>query len=243
MLLRSIQPDFLLKSNPPIMELDKFITCSGSIERGVYLTNVVLLPINKETLTLLNLKPTLLVTTVGKDGSTNAAPYSWFTIADYDPPRFLLSTNMKRHTYRNILETGELVANFPDTSLLREIWVTSKHFPYGVNELEKAGLTGIPSEKVKPPRIKECRAHIECKVLWVKPIGSASLVLGEIVSISAQKEIEHLTTRNKMVKLNPPLYFSFKEKEGAREWMFAEIGKIATITEKDEQVKIKSENL
>ncbi len=232
-------------SNPryQLMELDSFITCFGSIERGVCLMNVVSLPIDRETLTLLNLKPVVLITTVGKDGSINAAPYTWFTVVDYAPPQVLLSTNMKRDTYRNILETGEFVANFPDTSLLRHIWVTSKHFPYGVNELEKAGLTDFPSEKVKPPRIRVCKAHVECRVVWTRPIGSASLVLGEVVSVSAHKEIEKLKVKNKMVKLNPPLYFSFKEDGGMRKWMFAEIGKIATITEKGEKIKITGENL
>lgn len=207
------------------------------------MTNVVPLPIDRETLTLLNLRPVVLITTVGKDGSINAAPYTWFTVVDYEPPQVLLSTNMKRDTYRNLLETREFVANFPDARLLRQIWVTSKHFPYGVNELEKADLTSFPSEKVKPPRIRECKAHVECRVLWTRPIGSASLILGEVLSISAHKEIEKLKAKDKMVKLNPPLYFSFKEDEGTRKWMFAEIGKIATITEKDEKIKITSENI
>lgn len=199
------------------------------------LANVVTLPSNKEVLTLLNLKPAVIITTVGKDGSTNAAPYSWFSIVDYNPPQILFSTNMKRDTYRNVLETEEFVLNFPSTDLLKQIWMTSKHFPYGVSELEKANLTSIPSEKVKPPRIKEC------KVLWTKPIGSSCLVLGDIVSISVDKKMEQLETKNKVIKLNPPLYFAFKETKSTRTWMFAEIGKIHTITEKDENIKITSE--
>lgn len=207
------------------------------------MVKVVTLPPNKETLTLLNLKPTVIITTVGKDGSTNASPYSRFSIVDYNPPQALLSTNMKRDTYRNILETKEFVINYPGTDLLKQIWVTSKHFPYGVSELEKANLTGFPSEKVKPPRIRECKAHIECKVLWTKPIGSSCVVLGDIVSISASTTMEHLETRQKMIRLNPPLYFAFQEDEMTRKWMFAEIGKIHTITEEDEEIQVTSERL
>ena len=207
------------------------------------LSNVVTLPLNKEVLTLLNLKPAVIITTVGKDGSTNAAPYSWFSIVDYNPPQVLFSTNMKRDTYRNVLETKEFVLNYPSTHLLKQIWITSKHFPYGVSELEKANLTGFPSEKVKPPRIKECRAHMECKVLWTKPIGSSCLVLGNIVSLSVDKKMEQPDAKNKVIKLNPPLYFAFKEDDGTRKWMFAEIGKIHTITEKDEKVEITSESI
>lgn len=156
------------------------------------MTNFVTLPASIEVLTLLNVKPTVIVTTVGKDGSTNAAPYSWYSIVDYNPPRLLLSSNMKRDTYRNILETGEFVLNFPSVELLKQIWITSKHFPYGVNEVEKANLTSFPSEKVKPPRIRECKAHIESKVLWTKPISSSCLILAEIVSISASREMAQL---------------------------------------------------
>ena len=205
------------------------------------MANIVPLPPNKEVLTLLNLKPAVIITTTGKDGSINAAPFSWFSIVDYNPPRVLFSTNMKRDTYRNILETKEFVLNYPDTKLLKQIWITSKHFPYGVSELEKANLTGFPSEKVEPPRIKECAAHIECRVLWTKPIGSSCLVLGDIVSISTHRKMEQLEVKDKLIKLDPPLYFAFKEDGGARKWVFAEIGKIHTVTEKDEKIEITSE--
>jgi flavin reductase (DIM6/NTAB) family NADH-FMN oxidoreductase RutF len=130
------------------------------------LAKFISLPIGSEVLTLLNLKPAVIITTVRKDGSINAASYSRFSIVDYNPPRVLFSTNIKRDTYRNALATREFVLNFPSVNLLKQIWITSKHFPYGVSELEKAGLASFPSEKVKPPRIREYKAHIECKALW-----------------------------------------------------------------------------
>lgn len=207
------------------------------------LANFISLPIGSEVLTLLNLKPAIIITTVGKDGSINAAPYSWFSIVDYNPPRVLFSTNVKRDTYRNVLETKEFVLNFPSVDLLKQIWITSKHFPYGVSELEKANLTVFPSEKVKPPRIKECKAHIECKVLWIKPIGSSCLILGEIISLSVDEKIEGIGTKDRLIQLNPPLYFSFKEDEKTRKWLFASIGKIHEMTERNDKFEITSETL
>lgn len=207
------------------------------------MANFISLPIGSEVLTLLNLKPAIIITTVGKDGSINAAPYSWFSIVDYNPPRVLFSTNVKRDTYRNVLETKEFVLNFPSVDLLKQIWITSKHFPYGVSELEKANLTVFPSEKVKPPRIKECKAHIECKVLWIKPIGSSCLILGEIISLSVDEKIEQFGTKDRLIRLNPPLYFSFKEDEKTRKWLFASIGKIHEMTERNDKFEITSETL
>ena len=207
------------------------------------LANFISLPTGSEVLTLLNLKPTIIITTVGKDGSINAAPCSWFSIVDYNPPRVLFSTNMKRDTYRNVLETKEFVLNFPSVDLLKQIWITSKHFPYGISELEKASLTIFPSEKVKPPRIKECKAHIECKVLWTKTIGSSCLILGEIISLSVDEQIEQIGTKDRLIQLNPPLYFSFKENEKTRKWLFASIGKIHEMTERNDKFEITSETL
>jgi len=113
-----------------------------------------------------------LITTVGKDGSINAAPHSRSTIASYDPPQIVISVNVRHDTYRNIVENGEFVLNIPGVDLIKQIWIIQKRFPYGVNELEQAGLTAFPAEKVKPPRIKEC------KVAWTKNVGSSCLILG-----------------------------------------------------------------
>lgn len=45
------------------------------------------LSIEPNILRLLGLNPVSLITTIGSDGSVNAAPYGWVTILDYDPPK------------------------------------------------------------------------------------------------------------------------------------------------------------
>ena len=54
-------------------------------------------------------------------------------------------------------------------------------FPQGVNELEKAGLTQLPSVKVSSPKIKDCIAHMECKVTLTRECGENHLLLGEVL--------------------------------------------------------------
>jgi len=205
------------------------------------LTNVASLPITDDVLRLLGFLPVAMITTVGKDGSINAAPYSWVTIVSYDPPQVLFSTNIKHDTYKNIIATREFVINIPSIDLLRAIWITQKHFPYGVNELEEADLTAFKAEKVKPPRIKECKAHIECKVLWTRKIGPTCLVLGSIEAISVAEDLEKISVKERAIALNRPIFFSYQKEGNIRKWMFAEIGKIHILTEKDGIVEIKSE--
>jgi flavin reductase (DIM6/NTAB) family NADH-FMN oxidoreductase RutF len=201
------------------------------------------LSIENDVLRLLGFNPVTLITTVGKDGSINAAPHSWVTVVDYNPPQLLFSVNMKHDTYRNIMETREFVVNIPGVNMIREVWVTQRRFSYGTNELEEANLTAFPSDKVKPPRVKECKAHIECKVLWTRIIGSTCLVLGSIEAVSISKEMEKLDVKERAVALNRLIFFSYQKGENVRNWLFAEIGKIHILTERDGKVEIRSETV
>jgi flavin reductase (DIM6/NTAB) family NADH-FMN oxidoreductase RutF len=71
-----------------------------------------------------------------------------------------------KDTYYNVQANSEFVVNVPsfEKEILEKVRVVGLEFPTQVNELEKAGLTAIPSRVVKPPRIGECRSHFECKV-------------------------------------------------------------------------------
>ncbi|MFQ6087192.1 MAG: flavin reductase family protein [Candidatus Bathyarchaeia archaeon] len=207
------------------------------------MTDVVGLSIDDDTLRLFGFSPVTLITTVGKDGSVNAAPHSRSTVADYNPPQILVSVNTKHDTYRNIIETKEFVINIPGVDLLRQIWIAQKHFPYGTSELEQAKLTAFPAEKVSPPRIKECKAFIECRVLWTKIINSSCLALGNVEAISAKREMEELDVKERAIALNRLIFFSYRREENVRRWMFAEMGKIHILTEEDGEVKVKSETI
>lgn len=207
------------------------------------LANVVSLPVDDDTLRLLGFGPVTLITTMGRDGSVNAAPHSRATIASYSPPQILISVNTAHDTYRNIVETREFVIDIPGADLIQQIWIAQKHFPYGINELEHAQLTAFPAERVRPPRIEECKAHIECKAVWSKLAGTSCLVLGNVEAISAKREIGKLATEDRAIALNRLIFLSYRESEEARTWMFAEIGKIHTLTERDGRIKIHSEKI
>ena len=199
------------------------------------------LSLNNDMLRFLSFCPVTLITTVGKDGSINAAPHSRSTMASYNPLQIIISVNVEHDTCRNIVETGEFVINILSVDLIKQIWITQKHFPYGINELEQAGLTAFPAEKVKPPRIKECKAYIECKVVWTKIAGSSRLILGKIEAISARKETNTLDIKERVAALNRLIFLSYKKKRDKKTWTFGEIGKIHVLTEIDGKVEVKSE--
>ena len=73
--------------------------------------------------------------------------------------------------------------------------LTSKHVPRDVDEMTLAGLTPVPSVKVKPPSVAESPAALECvfRQTIELPAGRGPersiIVMGEIVGIHVNKEI------------------------------------------------------
>lgn len=131
---------------------------------------------------------TVLVTTVDGRGRVNAAPFSFAMPVSMEPPLLALGLNPKNDTIANIKETKEFVVNLPPKEIVKQVWDCSESFPRGVNELEKTGLTEVKSNKVKPPRVKECIAWFECKLEFIKKAGDHALVVGRVVEAEARDE-------------------------------------------------------
>jgi flavin reductase (DIM6/NTAB) family NADH-FMN oxidoreductase RutF len=91
-----------------------------------------------------------------------------------------------KDTTNNVDATGEFVVNVVpfEQAILDKVPVCGLPFKPGVNELEKAGLTAIPSRRLQPPRIAECRAHFECKVEWTRPWLYRVMICGRVEAVS-----------------------------------------------------------
>ena len=91
--------------------------------------------------------------------------------------------------------TGEFVVNIPpfEREVLEKVCVVGLPFAPGVNELDRAGLTAIPSKVVRPPRIAECRSHFECRVEWTKRwLETRLTVVGRVVAASVNRDcVDH----------------------------------------------------
>ena len=82
------------------------------------------------------------------------------------------------------------MVNLPsfERDILEKVRVVGLPFARGVNELEKAGLTPLPSTRVKPPRIAECLRHFECEVVWTKEWIKRMMVVGNVVAASTYSD-------------------------------------------------------
>ncbi|BBD68200.1 hypothetical protein NIES4072_44880 [Nostoc commune NIES-4072] len=134
-------------------------------------------------------RPIAWVSTIASDGTLNVAPFSFFMGVTANPPTLAISTGLKRgvkkDTLLNVEQSGELVVNIVVEELGEQMNTTSGDFPPNVDEFQVAGLTPVPSKRVRPPRVAESPINIECvlkQVVYVGNEGSQSgLIIAEAV--------------------------------------------------------------
>lgn len=137
---------------------------------------------------ILSPRCTVLITTADQEGRPNAAPFSFVTPVSASPPLVLFAAAPQRHTLANVRETGEFVLNVVPQQLLDKLWICSKAFPKGVNEINEAGLTERKSAAVKVPGIEECAGWVECRMEFEKEAGDHVLVVGRVVDAECRDE-------------------------------------------------------
>ena len=145
-------------------------------------------------------RPIGWISSCGKDGSINLAPYSYFNAISELPPMVMFSSapsgNVQcKDSLRNVIETEEFVANVVSAALGDAMNITSADLAYGQNEFTAAGLEMADCNTVNIPRVAAAPAALECKLWKVielpKPeTGDAGvMVIGTITSIHIADEI------------------------------------------------------
>lgn len=148
-------------------------------------------------------RPIALVSTVDTNGNANLAPFSFFCGVGSAPPTLLFCPALRaegageaasrKDTLHNVEATSEFVVNVVSEAIAPAANITAAEVPPEVDEFALAGLTPLPSIVVKPPRVAESSAQMECKLLQViytsqKPSGGV-IVLGEIVRFHIRADL------------------------------------------------------
>ncbi|MGA3068983.1 MAG: flavin reductase family protein [Terracidiphilus sp.] len=152
-------------------------------------------------------RPVALVSTMDRDGVANLAPFSAFSQAGANPPAVIFCPalrvlaeaaaeprrDLRKDTLRNIEETGEFVVNAVSEAIAAAANAASAEVPPQVDEFQLAGLTPLASEAVRPPRVAESPAQMECKLLQVVYIsrapGAGVIVVGEVVRFHVREDL------------------------------------------------------
>ena len=135
-------------------------------------------------------RPIALITSVDENGLLNAAPFSAYNYLCTDPPIIGVGVSNRpnqpfvpKDTARNIRRTHEFVVNVVTEDIAGKMNLCATDFPREMSEVDLAGFTTAPSQKVKPPRLAEAHAALECREHTTMEIGHSRIILGRVVAV------------------------------------------------------------
>ncbi|MBI2871679.1 MAG: flavin reductase family protein [Chloroflexi bacterium] len=146
-------------------------------------------------------RPIALVSTTSTGGANNLAPFSFFNVVSYTPPTLMLAISRfsgekrerPKDTLWNIEQTGEFVVNVVVDEIAEAMVMTAGDYPANVDEFKVAGLTPVPSERVRPPRVAESPVNMECRLSQLVPVGKGKgetmVVLGEVLLLHVRDDL------------------------------------------------------
>ena len=144
-------------------------------------------------------RPIAFASTIDEEGNPNLSPFSFFNVFSANPPILIFSParrvrgNTTKHTLENAMNTKEVVINVVNYEIVQQMSLSSTEYPKGVNEFEKAGLTMLASDKVKPFRVAESPVQFECKINEIIHLGeeggAGNLIICEVVKLHIHDDV------------------------------------------------------
>jgi flavin reductase (DIM6/NTAB) family NADH-FMN oxidoreductase RutF len=140
-------------------------------------------------------RPIGWISTRGKSGAINLAPFSFFNALSVEPYLVWFSADAEKDSVINARETGEFVVNIATWETRQGMNASSAGVAADVDEFDFAGLAKEKAELVRPPRVKEAPVHLECVTVAVYPMLSVPgyapnmIVLGKVVGIHIDERV------------------------------------------------------
>jgi flavin reductase (DIM6/NTAB) family NADH-FMN oxidoreductase RutF len=144
-------------------------------------------------------RPIAFASTIDGDGNPNLSPFSFFNIFGVNPTTLIFSPSRRgrdgstKNTLENVKVVPEVVINVVTYDMVNQASLASTEYPAGVDEFVKSGFTKLPSEKIRPFRVKESPVQLECRVRDIIETGTgggaANLVICEILLVHISEDI------------------------------------------------------
>ena len=132
-------------------------------------------------------RPIAWVTSLSATGVLNLAPFSAFMFVSPKPPMLAISVGRKggiyKDTAQNILNNEEYVVHIADSSLMNAVHESSTEHPPEVSEVDELGLSTLPGERIKVPRLAAAPIAMECRFRQCLEFGEtrSRLIVGEVL--------------------------------------------------------------
>lgn len=144
-------------------------------------------------------RPIAWVSTMDTNGRLNVAPFSYFSPVASNPmtllfcPGWSSARGRMKDTYYNVLDVPEFVVNIVDEHTKEAMNQTAAECEPDVDEFVLAGLTPVPSQLIRVPRIGEAPVAFECVVQQIVMVnegpGGGAVVFGEVKSVYVRDDL------------------------------------------------------
>jgi len=150
--------------------------------------------------------PAVMVSVAGKDGKPNIFTVAWTGTVCSNPPMVSISVRPERYSYHCIEETGEFVINLTTKELTKAADFCGVRSGRDVDKFAEMNLTPWPGQKVSVPQIAESPVSLECRVTQKTELGSHTMFVAEVVSVSVDEKWMDETGRFHLEKADPIVY-------------------------------------
>jgi len=127
----------------------------------------------------------VLVSCVDEAGKANVITLAWSMPVSINPPVVAISVAPKRYSHQLIEKTKEFVVNVPTMDIVRETLFCGRRSGKTYDKFKETGLTPLPAKMIQAPIIKECVAHLECRLQQQITIGDHTLFIGRVLTAYA----------------------------------------------------------
>ncbi|MBZ5601732.1 MAG: flavin reductase family protein [Acidobacteriia bacterium] len=168
-------------------------------------------------------RPIGWITTISEAGVVNLAPFSFFNVLSYDPPFVLFSAGSheadggRKDTVVNVEATGEFVYNMATWAQREPMNHSAQIVGRGIDEMAAAGLEGLPSRLVRPPRVKGSPVHFECRLHQIvklpghKKSSEHHVIIGRVDAVHIDDAALTADGRVDVLKIRPIARLGYKD--------------------------------
>lgn len=168
---------------------------------------------------MLNPVPAVMVSVSDLKGKNNIITIAWAGTICTNPPMVSISVRPERYSYHMIEEIGEFVINLTTEHLVKACDYCGVVSGRDVDKFQKMKLHPYEIEGCKVPGIQESPVCIACKVVEKKALGSHTMFLAEVMSVTVDEAYMNETGKFLINELGLVMYshgeyFSLGEKLG-----------------------------
>jgi len=154
--------------------------------------------------------PAALISSIDAAGRPNIITLGEvFNISIREPVILGIAIRPATYSHGSISAAKEFVINLPTAAIVEKVdrcgTVSGRNCP---DKFAFAGLTAIPSLKVKPPCIAECPVNIECELLKATTVGDHDLFFGTVVAMRVDEEKLGENGEIATLSLDPLIYIT-----------------------------------